>query len=517
MKRLLVLLILSTFIVECFAQGKVKGELRTEINGFQWYCHNGKEAYTKDGIRLFPNIKASKIEYVLSKGYYKEKDKGCFRVEIDKYINVDVGDHKSKMKVWNYYSSNGKLIKEGVLGGSRYGIGSIENPVFYLCVMCGPFSFSYHSIEGDGTKQYIAEGHIMIIDDNGVVIESNLKQRNETLEQVTVLTEGKYDETKEVLGLWYRTNSNTSCLITEKGGKIELNGVWSFSIQGNCFYAEKDGLIGVMDNDGSWVVPYGYSKVEMMYSSGKSFYNVQKDGLCGLINSEGKVILPAEMEIIQPINTGDLKYKKGRFWGIMNTEGENIIPISRGYNFIGDYDSTKGTFAFTKKGYTGFCDAQGKEISLTKLPPTADDIKADGGYASAVELMNGSTKYYKVSKGGKYGLTDAEGRVIIPCEMEALESAGTGFLRFKLNGFYGIVNYAGKILIPTDRGYTKIGDYVSFTKRFPYEMDGWKGECNNLGVQVSKIKVAHLLRRTLQLRFLLQAQRMLLISSLTYT
>ena len=78
---------------------------------------------------------------------------------------------------------------------------------------------------------------------------------------------------------------------------------------------------------------------------------------------------------------------------------------------------------------------------------------------------------------------------IIPCEMESLEQAGTGFLRFKLNGFYGIVNYAGKIIIPTDRGYTKIGDYVSFTKRFAYEMDGYKGECNNLGVQVSKIKV----------------------------
>ncbi len=51
------------------------------------------------------------------------------------------------------------------------------------------------------------------------------------------------------------------------------------------------------------------------------------------------------------------------------------------------------------------------------------------------------------------------------------------------------MNYQGKVIIPTDRGYTKIGDYVSLTKRFPYEMDGYKGECNNLGVQVSKIKV----------------------------
>ena len=86
-------------------------------------------------------------------------------------------------------------------------------------------------------------------------------------------------------------------------------------------------------------------------------------------------------------------------------------------------------------------------------------------------------------------MVNSEGREIVPVEMEALESAGAGYLRYKLAGFWGLMNYTGKIIIDTDRGYTKIGDYVSFTKRFPYEMDGYRGECNNLGVQVSKIKV----------------------------
>lgn len=74
--------------------------------------------------------------------------------------------------------------------------------------------------------------------------------------------------------------------------------------------------------------------------------------------------------------------------------------------------------------------------------------------------------------------------------MEALESAGSGYIRYKLNGFWGLINTQGKILIDTDRGYTKIGDYVSFTKRFPYEMDGYKGECNNLGKEISRIPVS---------------------------
>lgn len=98
--------------------------------------------------------------------------------------------------------------------------------------------------------------------------------------------------------------------------------------------------------------------------------------------------------------------------------------------------------------------------------------------------------YLLVKKNSKCGLITFDNREIVPAELDALEKCGTGFLRFKINGFWGVMNYAGKIIIPTDRGYTKIGDYVSFTKRFPYEMDGYKGECNNLGVQVSKIKVA---------------------------
>lgn len=117
-------------------------------------------------------------------------------------------------------------------------------------------------------------------------------------------------------------------------------------------------------------------------------------------------------------------------------------------------------------------------------------IKADGGYASALEMKNGSTKYYKVSKGGRYGLTDSEGKEIVPCEMEALESAGTGYLKYKINGFWGVMDYTGKIIIGTERGYTSIGDYISFTKRFPYTMAGYKGECDAItGRQLSKIRV----------------------------
>lgn len=119
-----------------------------------------------------------------------------------------------------------------------------------------------------------------------------------------------------------------------------------------------------------------------------------------------------------------------------------------------------------------------------------DEIKSNGGYTSALETKNGSTKYYIVGKNGLYGLTDVNGRVIIPVELESLGAAGDGYLRFKSGGFYGIINYQGRTIIDTTRGYTSIGNYLSSRQRFTYEMSGFKGECDNTGKELSRIKVA---------------------------
>ncbi len=226
-------------------------------------------------------------------------------------------------------------------------------------------------------------------------------------------------------------------------------------------------------------------------TKGKSVYFVVERDKNGIINSEGEWIIPLSeyYSEIELFGNEFVKVKRKNFFGIITLDGIEIIPTSRGYTSINNYNNVKGTFAFTKRGMKGICDIQGKEISTTRLATTAEDVKANGGYASVVAMNNGSTKYYKVSKGGRYGLTNAEGKVLVPVEMDALESAGAGYLRYKLNGFWGLINYQGKVLIDTDRGYTSIGDFKSFNKRFAYTMVGYKGECDANGRQISKIKV----------------------------
>ena len=287
--------------------------------------------------------------------------------------------------------------------------------------------------------------------------------------------------------------------VVEYNGEIRSLPDWI-----NEYNAKKIGLDGnavwscknsIYNSNGTIVVhaKRGRSIVKRVFSgTNTSYYEIEEGGVKGIVNNKGMWIVPIANGYTEAalIKGNYFKIKKESYYGIIDSDGKNIIPTSRGYTSISGYDAENRTFAFSKKGYTGICNEQGEELSLTKLSPTIEEIKANGEYADIIPINNDGKKYYIVkSKGWRYGLIDAEGNVIVPTEMNSLEEAGIGFLKFRVGSYWGIMNYHAKVIIPTDRGYTWIGNYVSTTKRFPYEMDDYKGECNNLGQQVSKIKV----------------------------
>ena len=253
---------------------------------------------------------------------------------------------------------------------------------------------------------------------------------------------------------------------------------------------------GIHDDDGRLLLAgeKGWEVTKLTSSEGNTyFYVVKKNDMKGLVNEKGEWVVPINNNRYTEYLSiyGDfLKVKHNNFYGIISKKGEEIIPISRLYTSINI--SSNNTFTFTKKGYTGVCDAQGREISTSKLMPTFDEIKASGDYANLEKITEGNKIYYIVKKNNRYGLIDAEGNIIIPVELYSLYQAGQGFLRFQVDygSYYGIINYQGKITIPTTLGYTWIGNYVSVTKRFTYTMDGYKGECDVNGRPVSKIKIA---------------------------
>ena len=120
-------------------------------------------------------------------------------------------------------------------------------------------------------------------------------------------------------------------------------------------------------------------------------------------------------------------------------------------------------------------------------------VSLDKGFSEIYEETISGVNYYKCKRGDYWGLFDTKFNEVIPPDYEDLDYfAGTNYVKFKLNGFWGVMTLQGKVtktIIPTTRGYTDISRYVKSQKRFTYEMNGYKGECNHLGQQVSKIKV----------------------------
>lgn len=468
MKRFFTMMLFFLVALGSYAGDKVRGVLRTEINGFQWYCYQGKneiEAYSINGNKIISldNSKAKIVD--LRFVVVNKNDEGMFVVT--SYIK------DSSYHGWYTvaaYTPNGKCLVSKTdtgKGKEEYGLPQIERliesvsgqPLYFIQIVAGGRAYGGPSLYDSTGKVVFEEAHSY----------------------------------KKVGNLFNVTNHSIRHDIYIYNGVVIIKDANTVYERANLLEIEKDGNKGLLSLLGMWIVKpeKGFADYNTLNIGNDIFYIIRykNSSKYNLISSEGNDVLGKEFDAIESNGNKYIKVRSTNYYGISSLDGKEIIPTSRGYTYIGDFDRSKGTFAFTKKGFSGVCDAQGREISTTRLAPTADDIKANGGYASAVEIKYGSTKYYKVSKGGRYGLTDSEGKEIVPCEMEALESAGTGYLKYKINGFWGLMNYTGKILIDTDRGYTSIGDFKTFNKRFPYTMAGYKGECDATGRQISKIKV----------------------------
>lgn len=143
---------------------------------------------------------------------------------------------------------------------------------------------------------------------------------------------------------------------------------------GSVYYEVNDnGILGIMDDQGKWRINTnkGYKQIKSFRTdSGKKLYIVSKSsysGPYGLVDDNGSQVVPMEMDEMEHMGNQYVAFKVGNYWGVMTTSKQIIVPTSRNYTSIGHYVSIQNTFTFTKAGYRGECDGNGKETSLTKV------------------------------------------------------------------------------------------------------------------------------------------------------
>ena len=273
---------------------------------------------------------------------------------------------------------------------------------------------------------------------------------------------------------------------------------WYWIAEDENNYEDKKELLDVK---GNIIIPFnkGYDEIfiEKAYKGHSPFYiSVERNGFEGVLDLNGNLVIsPNKYKTCWPdYNDLKVKYPNGE---------EKILPAVKldqntrfdfkpfdnlYYSYKKDHDKTLKT----PTGYTYHVKSDGKFMNV--YTPDKKKLLLSSSIYKQIDIIIGTNQNwcFRVSKsktGGLYGVLDKNGKEIAPPEMESLESAGAGYLRYKINGFWGLMNYAGKIIIDTDRGYTSIGDYKSFNKRFAYTMNGYKGKCDATGRQISKIKV----------------------------
>lgn len=284
------------------------------------------------------------------------------------------------------------------------------------------------------------------------------------------------------------------------------------------FGVKKNGKEGACDITGKEIISTSYESV--FYASSDGFNYKSSSGKYvstgWYLDSDGKAT--KEVPINKDLKTESDGFKwylvrQGKKYGTEDYLNHTLIPLSRNYTnvYYKAEEGHKGYFKVFKDNKEGACDLTGKEIvspiyeSLIYLSGGFEYKNSEGNWTALGWMLdsegkgirgtkeaitNNGVKYYIVSRDGMYGLTDANGKEIVPMEMEKIETAGSNRLKFKQNDSWGLMNFMGKILIPTSRGYTSIGKYSKTQKTFSYTMYGYKGECDINGRQISKIRVA---------------------------
>lgn len=185
------------------------------------------------------------------------------------------------------------------------------------------------------------------------------------------------------------------------------------------------------------------------FSGGLAMFRNQK-GYCGLIDKSGKVVLEADTYRNMSAPTGglmavSLKPKGGKSSGVINTEGEVIVPCKYESTSLFRTDAGKIYVVCELNGQKGVYDGTGKKVLEIK-------------YSDVICLPNGNflVSYYKPSKDATlWGMVDEKGDVLMDNKFQELGiPSGSGIIPALKGDSWGLLDMKGRWLVRPD--YTSI-------------------------------------------------------------
>ena len=243
----------------------------------------------------------------------------------------------------------------------------------------------------------------------------------------------------------------------------------------NRIIVEKAGKFGILDSDLNELFPPIYAGIPEHHVLNGKYLKVVKDGKYGLIDENGKILIDMVFDEIKPIHDSLYiglvyqdsatiqKYAMNNHWNwgyktkdcIIFDKDLRVVTKLKDYEYI--YYWGISQFIVKKDKYFGVLNTKGEVV----IPLKYDHLSGNNGY-------------YHVSKNDQCGLITTEGKMVLPLEFTSIEFYGKAVYVIQ-NELTGVYNDQFRLIAEPQFKYRrwKMGRFI-LTRR-----DGSEGFVNH--------------------------------------
>ncbi len=211
--------------------------------------------------------------------------------------------------------------------------------------------------------------------------------------------------------------------------------------EGELLLVRQQGRLGYMNRGGRIVIPARYEEATPFRGHRAA---VRRDGQWALIDSQGNPLTTRPFEAVRPLSADAREWSvclEGR-WGMVTDKG--MMTVEPLYDAFGP--PRDGAVAVTIDGHWGLLSLEG----TLRIAPQFQDLRPLYGASGGWTMQDDS---------GKWGMLDANGRVLAPPGYEEIGKLTATVFLARRDGLWGIVDLGGKWLLqPVCARIVPLGD-----------------------------------------------------------
>ncbi|MCH5344767.1 MAG: WG repeat-containing protein [Acetatifactor sp.] len=320
-------------------------------------------------------------------------------------------------------SISGSDSDETVLDQSDRGIQDIlevgEKEAEYPQIVQTDFSWIDHVMESEGIYCVCEGDQYVFWTDEGELLTPVVYEQASPFHQglACVCLDGKYG-------------------YIDTDGETVLECVYDYAtpfVEGKAYFAIGE-TYGFMDPSGK---PLFYLDCDSVssFQEGMAYFSV--DGKYGYIDKDGKVSIEAVYDDANYFREGYAVVRLGGYYGMIDRSGREVLPMV--------YDSIDQSEGFV------LAYSDGMEYCFTPdMNGSMKEILCVKGNGNIFPSLQGVKCLFKFWQGGKWGLADADGNVLLNAEYDTIYPV-EGDIEAAvvvMGEQYGLLNYEGEVLIP---------------------------------------------------------------------